>query len=49
MKQVQSMCSRHDGLGGMLGLGDFSSFTCAAEPILGELDFLNPEDMFLQH
>jgi hypothetical protein len=33
----------------MLGLGHLSSFTSTAETIFGEFDFLNPEDMFLQH
>src|SRR4051812_5438892 len=49
MKKFKRACSSHDGLGRMLGVGPLSSFTSTAETIFGESDFLNPEDMFLQH
>ena len=49
MKKLKWTSSSHDGLGRMLGLGHLSSFTSTTETVFGESDFLNPEDMFLQH
>src|SRR3954463_7870662 len=49
MKKLKRTSSSHDGLGRMLGLGHLSSFARTTQPVLCESNFLNPEDMFLQH